>query len=128
MTVRRVRGTSDSSAEARSASIGRTRLPRRAGTIAAPKVTTTPTTMAITMPDVLMVRPPAGNARPNASNAAFNSAATPMPPNRPTTDASTPITSASTIVACNTCPRVAPIARMRADSRLRWATMIEKVL
>ena len=42
--------------------------------------------------------------------------------------ASTPTTSASSTTEPSTWARVAPMARMSADSRLRWAATIENVL
>ena len=39
-----------------------------------------------------------------------------------------PIASASSAIDQSTCPRDAPIARSSADSRVRWAMMIENVL
>ena len=47
---------------------------------------------------------------------------------RPMTDAMKPITSASTITEVSTCRRDAPIVRSVANSRVRWATVIESVL
>ena len=46
----------------------------------------------------------------------------------PIAEATTPMTSASTPTAATTWRREAPIARSRADSRVRWATRIENVL
>ena len=51
-----------------------------------------------------------------------------MPPASPATEATTATTRVSTSPATSTCPRVAPTARSSADSRVRWATRIEKVL
>ena len=55
-------------------------------------------------------------------------AATPRPAKRPATDAKRPTTAASASTDRSTCLRLAPIARSSAISRVRWATMIEKVL
>ena len=51
-----------------------------------------------------------------------------MPTTIPASDASRPITSASISTERSTCRRLAPIVRSRANSRLRWATVIENVL
>ena len=77
---------------------------------------------------VEMTRPLAGTAKPRAVNPAFRPAPMAMPRPRPTTDATAPTTRVSAIVARSTWRRLAPIARSSADSRLRCATMIEKVL
>ena len=50
------------------------------------------------------------------------------PSPRPTVDPMNPMTSASKSTERLTCRRLAPRARNRASSRLRWATRIEKVL
>src|SRR6266545_3286101 len=52
----------------------------------------------------------------------------PNPAASPRTDASRPITTASTSTEPIICRRLAPIARMSASSRVRCATMIENVL
>ena len=54
--------------------------------------------------------------------------ARPMPATMPIAEASTPTSSASAVTDRSTWPREAPRARSRADSRVRWATRIEKVL
>jgi hypothetical protein len=46
---------------------------------------------------------------------------------RPATDASAPITNASTSTERSTCRRVAPSVRSVASSRVRWAIVIESV-
>ena len=43
-------------------------------------------------------------------------------------DASSPMTSDSRMTEPRTCRREAPIVRSVANSRVRWATVIEKVL
>ncbi len=52
----------------------------------------------------------------------------PNPSRRPSTDAITPITSASATTIRVTCPPLAPMARISASWRARWATVIENVL
>ena len=48
--------------------------------------------------------------------------------NGPPRQAANPTATASTRFEPRTCRRVAPTARRRADSRVRWAAMIENVL
>ena len=65
---------------------------------------------------------------PDGLSTALSPFARPSPRNRPTTDAIVPITSASRITDVSTCRREAPIVRRVANSRTRWATVIESVL
>ena len=58
----------------------------------------------------------------------FSRPATPTPPTRPAKDATTPTSADSSSTERKTWPRVLPIARKRAASRVRWAATIEKVL
>ena len=86
-----------------------------------------------TMSDTMSVRgsittPPAGMSMPSADSPLFSTADTPMPATKPMIDATIPMTSASTIMLPSTWRRLAPMARSRAVSRWRWATMIENVL
>ena len=110
------------------AAIGGTRVARRAGPITAATVTTTPTTSAATMVRGRTSMPAAGSPKPIASNSRRIPHAMPMPARRPTTDAITPMTSASPTTLVITCERVAPSVRIIPNSRTRWATVIEKVL
>ena len=116
------------SADSRSACTGATRAARRAGKIDEMIVTTVPTTNATTTvrgsswSDVL------GRSIPNAESNPFSAMAIPIPAMRPNADASNPVTNASTTTEVMTCPRLAPIARSSAISRVRCATMIENVL
>ncbi len=52
----------------------------------------------------------------------------PRPARIPRIEASTPMTSASTVSVASTWRREAPSARSIANSRRRWATVIEKAL
>ena len=99
-----------------------------AGNIVATRVTSMPTANAQTTVLALSVSAPVGTPKPNASNAERRPAASPTPASRPRTDATNPIASASSPTDQSTCPRDAPIARSSADSRVRWAMMIENVL
>ncbi len=52
----------------------------------------------------------------------------PEPTNSPITDPTTPSSTPSSTTARMICPREAPSVRSRPNSRVRWATVIEKVL
>ena len=62
------------------------------------------------------------------ANSASSPFASPSPRNRPTTDARKPITKASRSTERSTCRREAPSVRSVANSRVRCATVIERVL
>ena len=70
----------------------------------------------------------AARRRRRCRTASASSAPTPMPAPSPITDASSPITTASTSTDPIIWRRLAPIARISASSRVRCATMIENVL
>ena len=57
-----------------------------------------------------------------------NNFASPTPANSPTTEASSPITRPSITTERMTCLREAPRVRSVANSRVRWATVIDSVL
>ena len=69
-----------------------------------------------------------GRSRLSATNSSLRPIASPRPANSPSTEASRPITSASTITEPSTCRRDAPTVRSVANSRVRWATVIDSVL
>ena len=100
----------------------------RAGARPEATVAKTPTRMAAITPEGLIVKPPAGSEKPAASNRPLSRPAMPRPPNAPMTDATTPTAAVSATTDPSTWRRLAPRARSSADSRVRWATMIEKVL
>ena len=81
----------------------------------------------ITVDDVTTT-PPAGMSIPMVSSSTFRPDATPMPAARPTTEAMSPTTTASSSTEPSTWRRLAPMARRSAMSRPRWATRIEKEL
>ena len=62
-----------------------------------------------------------------APNSAFSPAARPKPRASPTVDPTSPTINASSSTDRVTCAFEAPSARNRASSRVRCATMIEKV-
>ena len=102
---RRPRGCAAVSASACSADTGGTRVARTAGTIAASSVTPMPTPSEMTIVRPASTSPLEGRSSA-ASKSAPSSAAIPSPANRPSTDAATPMASASTATAVRTCPRV----------------------
>ncbi len=60
-----------------------------------------------------------GRSMPNETSRLFSALASPSPRNRPTTEATAPITSASSITEESTWRRVAPSVRSVASSRVR---------
>ncbi len=110
------------------AATGGTRVARHAGTTAESIVMLTPTIRPTTTVRGCITRPLSGMSTLSAFISAPTPAANPRPAARPTTDASTPMTKASTEMLSMTCRREAPRARSMANSRRRWATVIEKAL
>ena len=127
MTARRTERPERSTATSRMAATGATFAARRAGTMAATRVTTVPTAtqMATVEPDT--TSPPAGRSSPKLSSRARRPTAAPMPSATPRPDANRPVTSASSLVARAIWRRLAPMARSMAVSLVRWATVMEKV-
>ncbi len=72
--------------------------------------------------------PDLGRSMPNATNSAFMPFPMPRPRNSPISDASRPITRPSRTTERITCLRDAPSVRSVANSRVRWATVIDRVL
>ncbi len=68
--------------------------------------------------------PASGSSPPSALSAL----ASPSPAKSPTTEASSPMTRPSMTTARMTCRRDAPRVRSVANSRVRWATVIDRVL
>ena len=69
-----------------------------------------------------------GSSTPSAANRATMPFASPIPANSPITEASTPMTRPSATTERMTCLREAPSVRSVANSRVRWATVIDSVL
>ncbi len=125
---KRAKRDGGSTEPSRTAAIGATRVERSAGRIAASIVTITPTsseTMIVRALNTMLV---CGRSMPNETNSAFRPLASANPRNRPTTEASSPITNASMSTDASTCRRVAPSVRSVASSRVRCATVIDSVL
>ena len=72
-------------------------------------------------------RSPAGRSRA-PRRAPRSPGAKPIPASTPSTEASRPITNASATTVARIWRRLAPSVRSIANSRVRWATVIEKVL
>ncbi len=62
------------------------------------------------------------------ARAAVSAVARPMPTSRPITDAMMPVMTASVRTDRLICLRLAPMARSRASSLVRWATTMPKML
>ena len=115
-------------APSRTAAIGGTRVALRAGRMLAISVIPVPSTIdTITVLPANTV-PPFGRSTPNAEKSAIMPFAIPSPSSSPITEASRPITSPSSRTERMTCLREAPSVRRVANSRVRWATVIERVL
>ena len=91
-------------------------------------MTTIPAASAITTAVGVRTRPLFGSVKPTASNSANSPFASPKPARSPTSDASTPTTRASIRIVIRICRREAPTVRRVANSRVRWAIVIESEL
>lgn len=112
----------------RKAAIGATRPARSAGANADTSVTRAPTTTDVTMVDAAITIGPLGMLTPTWAISARSANDIPTPATRPVATAAAATASASMSTDRMTCARLAPIARSRARSRVRWATTIENVL
>ena len=120
--------TAGSVEPSRTAAIGGTRVARRAGTIVASRVIPVPTTSETSTVLNAKTVPPSGRSTPIALNSTIMPFAIPKPRSSPIVDASSPITRPSSRTERMTCLREAPSVRSVANSRVRWATVIESVL
>ncbi len=118
-------GSPGSVAPSRTAETGGTIVARIPGYRLASTVTTIPTVSATTIVRVSSVNPLFGRVNPTASNSRKRPFARARPTTRPTSEASTPVTSASTSTDPSTCRRDAPSVRSVANSRVRCAIVIE---
>ena len=125
---RRRSGTSRSVCCSAMAATGGMRTARRAGLTAATTVTPTPTRSETTTVRVSKTGDPAGRLTPNPRSSASipKAASTPRP--MPTAEDTSPTIAASPRTERKTWRRLAPTMRRSASSRVRWPTMIEKVL
>ena len=122
--ILRCSASSDSS----SAAIGVMRVARSAGARAASSVTTTPTSSETTIVRGATTVPVLGRSMPTALKSSLIRKAKATPPAMPVTAPSRPKTSASNPTERRICPREAPSVRSMPNSRVRCATVIEKVL
>ena len=104
------------------------RTARRAGPIEAMTVTPTPTTS-----DTITVRAsntsaPDGSEMPKALKSSLRPKAARTPSPIPISEEMNPTMAASARTERNTWRRLAPTTRSRANSRVRWPTVIENVL
>ena len=115
-------------APSRTAAIGGTLVARIAGRSAAISVIPMPMASETTIVRVEKTVPACGRSMPTLTNSAFSPLARPSPRKSPVSDATTPITNASSITDQRTCRRVAPSVRSVASSRVRCAIVIDSVL
>ena len=116
-------------ADSRMAATGGIRDARIAGSSAAIRVMPTPTAKAAMIAAAGTARLASSSAPPlsRPPRRLPSSAPTPMPSNSPMVEAISPTATASSSTEPITWPRLAPMARNRASSRVRCATMIENV-
>ena len=122
---KRAKRDSGSVAPSRTAAIGGTRVARTAGRRLARRVTSTPTSSDTTIVRVSKTRPLFGSVKPTASKSWKSSRARPRPRKRPASEARIPTTSASITIDTSTCRREPPSVLIVANSRVRWAIVIE---
>jgi hypothetical protein len=99
-----------------------------AGTRPATSVISVPTASEITTVRSATTVPAWGRPSPSAPKSALSSFASPKPSASPASEARTPMTAVSMITERSTCRRDPPRVRRVANSRVRWATVIESVL
>ena len=91
-------------------------------------MTTSPTTIVRMIVRGNSVSPLEGRSRPRAENAALRPLASNSPSASPRMEPTRPTTTDSSSNETVTWRRLAPMARISAFSRLRWATVIENTL
>ena len=87
-----------------------------------------PTRSETTIVRVAKMVVPCGRLIPIATKRRLRPFASKRPRKRPTTDPTRPMISASSSTDHSTCRRDAPIVRKVANSRIRWAIVIPRVL
>jgi len=102
------------------AAIGDVRAAPIAGTIAATRVTPTPTMNAYITVCAVICGVKAGNDAPMRLKKPRRPYARPIPVPMPVIDDTSPITIDSATTEPSTCSGVAPIARRSPSSRVRW--------
>ena len=127
-TSRRRSDDSGIATSSRIAWMGAIRPVRCAGSHAAARVTTMPTTYAASTVRGARISDCPDRSRPKRPKRVRIAIASRIPSPRPMVEPTAPSTRASTITIRVTWRLLAPRARSSASSRLRWATRIEKVL
>ena len=112
----------------RIAASGGTLVARSAGGRPARTVTPMPTISETTIVRVSSTVPLSGRSAPKALNSPSSAGARRIPPNNPITAPMTPSSRPSSTTERMICAREAPSVRSRPNSRVRWATVMEKVL
>ena len=112
----------------RIASTGGMAPARAAGAQAASTVISRPATSGTMTAEGVAVRPLPGMSKPNAPMARYSSWDRPKPAATPSSDPTRPTMTASMTTEPVSWPRDAPSARSSANSLVRWATSMEKVL
>ena len=115
-------------APSRMAAIGAIRVARRAGEMLAIRVTMMPSERDTMTVRASMTVDARGRSMPNSLNSPCRPFASASPSTRPTTEANTPITSPSIRTERLICRRDAPRVRSVASSRMRCASVIDRVL
>jgi hypothetical protein len=109
------------------AATGGTLAALRAGEMAATTVTPRPSSNETTTVRADRTRLPPGRAKPNTPSSALRPVATANPAASPSTAAMAPTATASTSTQPRTWRRLAPRARSRPFSWVRWATVMANV-
>ena len=117
-----------STAPSRRPVTGGTRVTRSAGMRDASTVSSVPSTSERMIVRAAITVPSLGRSISSAWNSALMAGAKAMPRSSPITDANSPRTNASRTTEVTSWRRLAPSVRSIANSRVRWATVIEKVL
>ncbi len=112
----------------RSPVTGDTRVARSAGARAETTAITTPRTRPMMIVRGSITVPVEGRSMPSAANRLLITFAKPIPSATPTAAAPRPIAAASRMTLARIWRREAPRVRSIANSRVRWATVIENVL
>ena len=112
----------------RIASTGGMAPARAAGAQAASTVISRPATRGTMTADGVAVRPLPGMSKPNAPMARYSTWDRPKPAATPSSEPTSPTMTASMTTEPVSWPRDAPSARSSANSLVRWATSMEKVL
>ena len=128
VTHRRRPPDSSTAGPSRRAATGGTEAARRAGNQADSSVTGIPTTSAAITVRAVSCSVSSGRVNPPAASSACSATAISSPNPIPTTDATAPMSPASSTTEPTIWRRLAPTARNRASSRVRWPRRMANVL